>query len=66
MGSRFMAHRIAKLLLEHAITPREREDAIEKALALGMPLEEIEEYLQWLDALRRRKNNHADGPKATE
>jgi DNA-binding transcriptional MerR regulator len=45
-----MAHEIAKLLLEHAGTFLERTEAIEIALSMGMPLNEIEDYLDWLDA----------------
>ncbi len=47
-----MAHEIAKLMLEHAGTFLERTEAIRTALSLGMPLREIEEYLDWLDATR--------------
>ena len=47
-----MAHEIAKLLLEHAGTFSERTREIETALCLGMPLREIEEYLDWLDSSR--------------
>ena len=47
-----MAHEIAKLLLEHAGTFLERAEAIRVAMSLGMPLHEIEEYLDWLDANR--------------
>jgi hypothetical protein len=47
-----MAHEIAKLLLEHAGTFLERTEAVRSALKLGMPLSEIEAYLDWLDALR--------------
>jgi DNA-binding transcriptional MerR regulator len=47
-----MAHEIAKLMLEHAGTFLERAEAIRTALSLGMPLREIEEYLDWLDATR--------------
>ena len=47
-----MAHEIAKLMLEHAGTFLERAEAIQTALSLGMPLHEIEEYLDWLDATR--------------
>jgi hypothetical protein len=47
-----MSHEIAKLLLEHAETFLERTEAIKSAAALGMPLNEIEEYLDWLDAVR--------------
>jgi len=49
-----MAHEIAKLLLEHAETFLERAEAIKSALSLGMPLAEIEEYLDWLDSVRNR------------
>lgn len=48
-----MAHEIAKLLLEHAETFLERTEAVKSALSLGMPLNEIEEYLDWLDAVRK-------------
>ena len=48
-----MAHEIAKLILEHADTLVERSEAIGTALQLGMPLSEIEEYLDWLDHLQQ-------------
>ena len=48
-----MAHEIAKLLLEKAGTFLERKEAIESAMKLGMPLNEIEEYLDWLDSIGR-------------
>jgi DNA-binding transcriptional MerR regulator len=60
-----MAHEIAKLLLEKAGTFLERTQAIEAALQLGMPLNEIEEYLDWLDAMRGPlppKSNGASEP----
>ncbi len=44
-----MPHEIAKLILEHATSFLEREEAIRTALSLGMPLNEIEEYLDWID-----------------
>jgi DNA-binding transcriptional MerR regulator len=47
-----MAHEVAKLLLEHAGTFLERTEAIKAALNLGMPLAEIEAYLDWLDLVR--------------
>jgi hypothetical protein len=47
-----MSHEIAKLLLEHAETFLERTEAVKAALSLGMPLNEIQDYLDWLDALR--------------
>lgn len=50
-----MAHAIAKLMLEHAETFLERSEAVKTALYLGMPFQEIEEYLDWLDAMRSAK-----------
>lgn len=47
-----MAHEIAKLMLEQSGTFLERAEAIRTALFLGMPLKDIEEYLDWLDAVR--------------
>ncbi len=47
-----MAHQIARLILEHAETFLGRSDAVEKALSLGMPLDEIESYLDWLDQVQ--------------
>lgn len=49
---RNMAHEIAKLILEHAETFLERTEAVKSALSLGMPLAELEEYLDWLDVAR--------------
>ncbi len=40
---------MAKLLLEQAGTLSQRDDAVRQAIALGMPLSEIEQYLDWLD-----------------
>jgi DNA-binding transcriptional MerR regulator len=56
-----MAHEIAKLLLEHAETFLERTEAIKSALSLGMPLADIEEYLDWLDSVRNQ--DQAVAPK---
>ena len=47
-----MAHEIAKLMLEHADTFLKRAEAVRTAISLGMPLNEIEGYLDWLDATR--------------
>ncbi len=47
-----MAYEIAKLLLEKAGTFLERTEAVRTALGLGMPLDEIESYLDWLDNVR--------------
>jgi hypothetical protein len=49
---RGMSHEIAKLLLEHAETFLERTEAVKSAMGLGMPLNEIEAYLDWLDTMR--------------
>jgi hypothetical protein len=54
-----MAHEIAKLVLEHSETFVERSQAIKTALSMGMPLNEIEEYLDWLAIVRARRP--ADG-----
>lgn len=56
-----MAHEIAKLILEHADSVGERTAAIRTALSLGMPLNQIEEYLDWLDQVRPLKSPPADG-----
>jgi DNA-binding transcriptional MerR regulator len=62
-----MAHEIAKLMLEHAGTFLERTEAIRTALSLGMPLDEIEEYLDWLDATRGPlPEAREDGPTPDE
>jgi hypothetical protein len=50
-----MPHEIAKLLLEHAGTFLERTEAVRTAIKLGMPLREIEAYLDWLDTIRSRE-----------
>ena len=56
-----MAHEIAKLMLEHAGTFLERAEAIRTAISLGMPMHEIEEYLDWLDATRGSLRDALDG-----
>jgi hypothetical protein len=50
-----MAHEVAKSLLEHAETFLGRMEAIETALSMGMPLHEIETYLDWLDATQKNR-----------
>ena len=59
-----MVHRIAKLLLEQAGTSIERTQAIAVAISLGMPLNEIEECLDWLDATRPLPEDHS--PPSTD
>jgi hypothetical protein len=53
-----MAHEIAKLLLEKAGTLLERTEAIRTALSLGMPIREIEDYLDWVEYMRSTHANH--------
>lgn len=65
-----MAHEIAKLLLEKAGTFLQRTQAIEAALQLGMPLHEIEDYLDWLDSMgppspESDENGSSDDPPST-
>ena len=59
-----MAHEIAKLLLEKAGTFLERTEAIKVALKMGMPLNEIQEYLDWLDSIRPQLPGPIDPGKA--
>ena len=59
-----MAHEIAKLMLEHASTFLDRREAIKTAVSLGMPLHEIEEYLDWVDLVRAQSSpRRANGEK---
>ena len=51
-GRGIMAHEIAKLMLEHADTFLDRAEAVRTAVSLGMPLGEIEGYLDWLDTAK--------------
>ena len=54
-------HEIAKLILEHAESLGERSVAIKDALFLGMPLHEIEDYLDWLEMVRGAKPPRPSG-----
>jgi len=56
-----MVHEIAKLMLEHAETFLKRTEAVQTALNLGMPLHEIEEYLDWLEMMRSDRDDKARG-----
>ncbi|NQU26380.1 MAG: hypothetical protein HQ567_34275 [Candidatus Nealsonbacteria bacterium] len=61
-----MAYEIAKLLLEHAGSSLQRAEAIDRAMYLGMPLNEIEEYLDWLDVVKGQQdqgNSMDEGPR---
>jgi DNA-binding transcriptional MerR regulator len=57
-----MSHEIAKLLLEHAETFLDRQKAIKTALSLGMTLQEIEEYLDFMELLRA-ENDRRNPPE---
>lgn len=48
-----MAYKAAKELLCRARTPQKRQEAIREAMRLGMPLHEIEQFLDWLDSNQR-------------
>jgi hypothetical protein len=54
-----MAHEIAKLVLEKADTFLDRKEAVRSALSLGMPLQEIEDYLDWVDNMRSTSGANA-------
>lgn len=58
--SKLMAHKIAKLLLEQADSFLDRTEAVKTALRLGMPLHEIEAYLDWLEASGLQQGKKAD------
>ncbi|MBN1911922.1 MAG: hypothetical protein JW818_19530 [Pirellulales bacterium] len=49
-----MAYELAKLMLEHSETFLERTEAVQTALYLGMPLQEIEDYLDWVEMVRAK------------
>jgi hypothetical protein len=50
-----MAHEKVKQFLQQARTLEQRTEAIREAISDRMPLNEIEAYLDWLDAVRRLK-----------
>lgn len=61
-----MVHEIAKLLLEQADNFLQRTEAVRTALSLGMPLSEIEEYLDWLDAVRPGLRQRCQPPEVID
>jgi hypothetical protein len=61
-----MAHEIAKLVLEKAGTFLERTEAVRTALSLGMSLQEIESYLDWLDNVRSTAGTEANHDSRAE
>ncbi len=56
LGEFSVSHEIAKLLLEHAGTFLARQEATESAVYMGMPLREIEQYLDWLDTAGTKRD----------
>jgi hypothetical protein len=61
-----MAHEDAKQLLKSAGTFLERAEAVKAALALEMPLREIEDYLDWLDSATERRNNRTEEGRSAD
>ena len=55
-----MAHKIAKIVLEQANSFLDRTKAVKTALSLGMPLHEIEGYLDWLEASGLQRDGKSD------
>ncbi len=54
-----MASQIAKLMLHVANTVSDRQEAVRTAISLGIPLHEIEEYLDHLDNFPRQSTPHS-------
>lgn len=46
-----MVHETARELLERAQSFEDRQEAVRAAIDLGMPISEIEAFLDWLDLL---------------
>jgi hypothetical protein len=55
-----MVYEIAKAVLEQAKTPVQRVKAVRVAMGLGMPLNAIEQYLDWLDAVVERREERVE------
>jgi hypothetical protein len=47
-----MSHTDARILLARAESPADRKHAVASAMSAGMPLHEIEEFLDWADSVR--------------
>jgi hypothetical protein len=61
-----MAHEKAKQLLALATTRGKRTAAVAQAIALGMPLHEIEKYLDWLEANAATETEKRSGHSASQ
>lgn len=57
-GCLSMSYEAEKDLLEKATTTGERVQAVEDALAVGMPLSLIEEFLDWLELRNSQSAAH--------
>lgn len=53
----------ARVLLARAESPDDRKHAVAQAMAAGMPLHEIEEFLDWADAVRAGRVPAPTSPK---
>ena len=47
-----MAHDVARFFWEHAERFIDRQQAVREAIEHGIPLSEIEEYLDWLELVK--------------
>jgi hypothetical protein len=60
-----MAHEVAKMHLAQARNLQQRAEAVRAAISLGMPLDQIEVYLDWLDFQRKGPlPDSADAPSS--
>ncbi len=65
-----MTHEFSKRLLDRADTFELRQKAVRAAIGLGMPLDEIEAYLDWIDQQQKpippaHLNSMTNGRKMT-
>ena len=61
-----MTFEILTTLFEQATTPRQRKEAVRLAFRMGIPLNTIEEYLDWLDSICANRKEASDGQVAGE
>jgi DNA-binding transcriptional MerR regulator len=59
-----MSHCNAKQVLTQANGIQERQSAIESAMKLGMPIDEIERYLDWLDSNPKQTGHAQHAPRS--
>ena len=53
-----MSHENLKVLLAQAVSPTEIEAAVKKSIEQGMPLHEIEQFLDWLEMNQLQSEKH--------